>query len=1226
MFAIFFLLFAWYQKRREVDDYRSRRGWAPQARSTAVYAVPRLALLMLMLMVPGQLGEELSDLEQGSIFATVFQASILGWVIYWIRKSWRALVWLIDTIVDTIKSIWQMILTILASYQVILITIGLYIILLLFNAFFPVVFKFIINKMIPVLQVILDLFILYINLILDIASIVFEIWNVSTPFIGFIFYFVIDIVLTVFREIITILGSLLPPLFQALMEVITFVVQILVEVLKGILQAGVSVLKILIKVIVPLMKLYFSLIRLIIPIVQFLFVTLFKILRPILFIIVAVCRWFTAFFRGNMAMRQLLSVNYNSKLTIEEMLAKEYIEMEAQPDIDQAKAVDRGANIMVMSMYETATQHYTPKDYDGWMSNLDSIEAELRRLEAAGEIPGFSRRPGDSNSDGSGTSNSARQRERMELHQKDHEHHPLHNAVYKNNYHAMSRSYPANSDSKNNKPQTSEPADPYKEAEKAASAVRGNAARHLLEADMSPAEDFVITIEDIQDDAENETHFEHKATEKQQTNSRPETYRPVTVGTLDAVTEKTKPVNNSPRRQSYEEWRESHLKGKTIDDIFPGLVGGRQLEHKPLTSHLPDELSHEERFEREKLAIALPHALERSIGNAKIRYIDSGHMEWALNSVFTQATGFKSISEAVGIYDERYHSPEHFLFDLMPHLDEWGPMKIFKEMDPEKDTRPFMSDHLRSLGIKDKNEVEIIMDDPVNQRSMIKRGTNGGSQRKLHAIRLEILFERDCYTTTPRNFLCLPNIGSRRLNSTNLREQLLPFEVDPDSACTDLFLPETCSFTNGWWDLAQCFLPTPNRLINAFRVVLFTFTYGLDLWFIITPLGQVFFFARPSILIYTLGKLFPPLAPVVDFVLLLPPKATASLRQYVCWFIHWYDVALLLLYGVIVHFLISPIYELIRRRWQLWATFRALNKAELESRYSFLETYNETRLARKKRQMERSMASVPNISIEEGIDAHLPLLGELLDDVSPHKRDLDPENKSGLRHRGGNARIGETPNQRNTVQTQANVPNLPEVDLSDGTDLKLKTMREFHPFMTDVERVRWCRKHIKELEAIEQQYEREAETLLSAMAGWFGYSRDFLVDHPNRIRLSVEQARRKTLIYEAHRHVGIISHFHTMAYRNAYYEYQKYKDAKPRAPRSVFGSGVIYADPLIHMDKDIDDNAVRERHRRRFMQAAGIDPDTQKYASTMSPQSQPKMQQSQTTVAERRKISPEFMV
>lgn len=146
------------------------------------------------------------------------------------------------------------------------------------------------------LEVVLNLLIMFLNLVIQIYGLYAMVWNLLVPFIGMYLYIALDLLLLVSRLIgkffggggnrsMLGLGDGLATIVEVLMKVVNIFVEIALEILMALLKVAIDLLLFLANIIGTIMTVYMSLLKIMLPVIMFVFKSVFVIIKPIIMII-----------------------------------------------------------------------------------------------------------------------------------------------------------------------------------------------------------------------------------------------------------------------------------------------------------------------------------------------------------------------------------------------------------------------------------------------------------------------------------------------------------------------------------------------------------------------------------------------------------------------------------------------------------------------------------------------------------------------------------------------------------------------------------------------------------------------------------------------------------------------------------------------------------------------------------------------------------------------------
>lgn len=1030
-----------------------------------------------------------SQRKRGTFTGTRLRVTVLGlWWIYFkalirtVRRTiWAFYSFIVDVVIGFVVRLWEV--------APLLLIFGLITLFLFpFNVYFQQIITWTINHAMPYIQDLYDILITSLNLLLDLYSIFQELWNVMVPVIGFILYFVIDLAVTLFKQIIGLLGELdLPVLFQDLMEVLSMITQVLVNALKAIVSASVSVLLFLSRIIGILIKLVFLVIRGLVPIVKFVFHVLPIVLKPILWILAAVAAWFSSVFAGSVSMVvSVFSVMMGmfaqrSLLGIEGMLSTE-----------------SAGNVFVKELGAKAASEYSPAVYDNAAKSLTPIATYLDQVFRY-QKPLDRVKPGDKPSDRIEyteedtdlgcviDSTLASHAGEIPKHCAKHHRTGLHHILYENDWHQDEdeRHSAAEAKAKENGVYRGRQRDLLEIEEVNNETVRQDFERIKA----GDAYVFVLDDTEVYEDADDKTQ------QQQPTTAHP---RP---GQKRILKDHEEPHHH----HDYLEWEAYYLRDKTPEDVFPGLkkYSGKRLEHKPIVALLPRR-SAKQVFDRQVRMHAAIHAFEHSVHHIHRHHIASGHFEWAWKTMMKHCR-FNSVQAAVEHYDSNWHSAFHFVHDTIGPPSDWPVLRTFKEWDVDSEPNSYHGDYYRNeLGLSDLNEglresfrlhaFEMngrTCDNHTQCGDLVEALADGTYDRRLLAIHLEVLYKRDCYHK-PYNFLCLPPPPKGRLKSTNLTKLFLPFENNTNAVCSDMYEPEHCRlFSSNPW---PCFF-TWNRFLNALTVARYTMVYILDDIIDIIP----FVNRLPPLpqLIYEVGQRTPWLQWITNWILIIDKGQNPTMREVVtqgikpsfrqnlCWFLHLYDVAIYIMLALIIS-VIGPIAGQISNIVTTWYSTITQYFAEREARYNELREYFESKWEHMEQQMRSWNVASPLFALRYGTYNNTPGATAALISATMDERERNPR-------RNPDANPKSVPGTRRS-EGRNRQPRRPETIRAHRSYVPSDQDRIEH--MLPEELAEWRRHNLKELRELVMQYRYAAVEQLKQLAQLYGFEHEFEDTHP----------------------------------------------------------------------------------------------------------------------------------
>lgn len=139
---------------------------------------------------------------------------------------------------------------------------------------------------IPAYNIIVVIFNLFAEIIIQIARIVIMLWNMFVPFIGMIITFIVDVVVKILSEIFNEIGSInFEPLINALMQILVPIVQVAMQILLVLIKVGIEVITELSDVIGAIVEAILTFVKVLLPILTWILKLLYDILEPILALI-----------------------------------------------------------------------------------------------------------------------------------------------------------------------------------------------------------------------------------------------------------------------------------------------------------------------------------------------------------------------------------------------------------------------------------------------------------------------------------------------------------------------------------------------------------------------------------------------------------------------------------------------------------------------------------------------------------------------------------------------------------------------------------------------------------------------------------------------------------------------------------------------------------------------------------------------------------------------------
>jgi len=775
---------------------------------------------------------------------------------------------------------------------IILIIVWLFFLFYLMQIFWPLIIALIVDFVTPLLNVMIEVFNFVFEITILLLRIVFQIWNIFVPFIGMILYIVIDLVVTIFRAVMDVLGSIdIMPIIQALLEIMFFIIDIVMQILMVMIEVQMAVLEIISEVIGFILELLFTAIRIWMDILVWIIDLLFKILEPILVIVQVIAAAFSWMLGGGkkvMAGRKLLSMGIaglllngspvpeHGNLFGQQEMSEDDQEMTIPPYEDYVRSVYDNFRDYV----QTNTSSRILKDrYHLHLDNPDATEQKIQ--ENIAQRKNVGKRSAFSTNNNKKEYNSGRQlfqyqgsetfdrKPGIQFEDDPGDHLDQTTATFMHHFHSGVKKMVQEGTDFDLMHETMERIKNHWRSPDRLS-IRSILNRfnrehaHLARVSgKGPASVRYQNIPEHPRDMHVRFHENRKAYAKR--NSVPHQY------TVNAA---------------------KHL-GKFKR---PG-GGGRSLLQHP---HGASEWDDSQRVHIETLATMEREHARQIVKQERVYY---GHHvqkiktarvihKAARENILKHATTtfhadnvfnhFSNILKRFG-----YHSPwdvyNHFIethgdaaaFVLsLSAMTEHPLIKYWKEKDPARDERPFFHDwHTQQQELakmrtsRSGNGVgrKLLQDEGV--------GNEGNSQEKFDG--LEIISKTDCYSS-PRNPLCMPEIPESF--SWSLPTVTWPDDIKDDS---DVCPP---------WRMTKC-LVCLDRYHNAFQ----------SLRFIISG------FPPFNFALTVFCELIPFLSWMVDWAFLIPKGEVVGLREVLCFIIHIYDLIVFFVTLWAIGFFLFPI-------------------------------------------------------------------------------------------------------------------------------------------------------------------------------------------------------------------------------------------------------------------------------------------------------------------------------
>lgn len=916
-------------------------------------------------------------------------SSPLGWMYLAVRFFISFLITTLLVIWDLISTIFLIVWRILTDLWPFLIIVAvIFLVLLIIHIFWAEFVDFMNKVFIPLIQIIVDDFIRFMwnDLFVPIYNILVQVWDSLIQLIGFFIYFALNLFLTVCDLIVQIIGKInLPAIFEDLMEIITPLVRLATEILKVFITVGTDILVKFIPIVIAILKIVFEFIKIIFVIVTWLIITLFRALEPLLRLVVAVVRVVTSIFNIRAAAagaRVLLSVNGGGFKT-----TRPYKAGNKAPDgfggaSPLSDNIDPG-EFVVNELYTAASRHYTNQQYDQMFTSLQFIHKGIREedvfhsqsgyyLEPGGTVPDYARHlydesDLDEHEKVSGHDRHFPETSKHMVEQDLEEEEQLEEVLAQDDDAQQSitsltqrqlKEWKGIDTSKltpeeqaklektkleflealqdDTPEQTNEPASAQKEKPVGGSAADlGFDEKDDAMAEAAVWENFVKSYTDYRS-----ANKRRKDEEKKK--NKGEDKHP-THGVKNPLRHEDPYAAVHPDHH----WRIDHSRNMTHKDVFPHLRGKKlkrpplhtlHQKHSPLTMH-----------EKRKRAVAYTHALQHAYYKAYKKHIHNKHLHNAVARSFKHLTGHDDFHDWYGKFRTNYHSISHLLYENIPSTHDKGFFKWMWRADPDYEKRPpfhawvekefntqnISKDYWKALAeySQAKEEHEEEHGEGSFDQEMAKRA----AARQLKAeffgglkINLEILYEDDCFTTPRRNILCLPFIPTNwKIPYVNFSTVVLTKDLNDNPACEPTWKSTDCILC---WEGVY-------NTIQEFRFSL----YFLDLLTIIFIFG--IFVPRPTEWIGYLGKIFPPLSPIVDLILIYPAGYFPNGQQWACYFINFFYLYEGFIALLIVYYIIDPLWEWFMRSFRSFQALVVVYRLRLAERRQSMEMFDEALLA-----------------------------------------------------------------------------------------------------------------------------------------------------------------------------------------------------------------------------------------------------------------------------------------
>jgi hypothetical protein len=216
-------------------------------------------------------------------FCQINGINLVGIFRYWVLEF----KFIISFIIKFFLVLWDLWLWILTFFNIYFLWFLFFLFLFyLSHIFWPFFIDLVILVFIPILNLAIIAFNFISFFVIFILRILFFIWNIIVPFLGFLLYFIFDIVFTILQQVFDALGSInFEPIMTSLMNILFILSDILCQILTVLVKVGIPILIDLAKIVSTLLEVIFTVIKVLLPIVVWIVKILFVVLEPILKII-----------------------------------------------------------------------------------------------------------------------------------------------------------------------------------------------------------------------------------------------------------------------------------------------------------------------------------------------------------------------------------------------------------------------------------------------------------------------------------------------------------------------------------------------------------------------------------------------------------------------------------------------------------------------------------------------------------------------------------------------------------------------------------------------------------------------------------------------------------------------------------------------------------------------------------------------------------------------------
>lgn len=824
----------------------------------------------------------------------------------------------------------------------------------LINAFWPLVLLFTVVVVIPLINVTLLISSFAFNLIIITLRITFTIYNMNVPFLGIEIYFLFVMIFTILEIIFDLLEATgIMEIFQGLMEIIFFMIDMVMQVVMVFMQIQMSVLQIMAEVVSYIVKMVMVVVEYVMYIITWVIDYLFRIMEPILFIVQYLAAAFSWMMSSSstaatasrkllelstgMSKRQALALGL-SGLTLSGGIIEEGMTPANKFDFSKPAYLARNDYVS-----------FTDRIYMQWLDRSSAMGnlTESERIEGMKGVREFLQEVGEIRLDGrndfqrvrdsyftsrelgvpdnfgAGTREpilvedafgrrllSTRNFQRTagvsddpDIQKKKEEEDDITmvdrtTEVFMRHFHAgvknMVQDPYTNMDLMHRTMQTIREHQKRGTDEYSIAAIMAEYEDEMKLTNRLPTGPSHLRFVNHPDHpAELHNFFTEERKDYANRHSIPETYKEY----QEAVSDR----NRHPGGRSLlEAWTD-------VSSLHAEHLGRMEREHaKQIAQQARTYKDHHRK--RVHTASTLGHGLRKALYEQGQTVLHPEALS-AHGQAILERFGFSSLKEVYEQYKHEHGSPEQFWLSITdlrnnpffasffhsydrlnehPHFRSWIEQFAEEEHLREVEKRP-AADHFNS-----KRLAEVLGHDHrlVNGRNGGKSNEEGGSTRKLLASRnklegLSIIATTTCWSD-PRNPLCMPDLSWVPIWSPNLIS--LPDEISSDSNFCSPWEPSTQIWStrrllNGWYSIVFLLgaFPPLNYFLYGFTLIVPWMSWSVNWVFAVVPGGEL-----------------------------------ASFEDIFCFFIHIYDLFILIVTYLFFRYIIYPIFEeLIFRPIQL---------------------------------------------------------------------------------------------------------------------------------------------------------------------------------------------------------------------------------------------------------------------------------------------------------------------